>query len=199
MAAIRRTSFYDWFTMMATAPFWRSKTLEQLSQEEWEALCDGCGRCCLNKLEDWDTGEIAWTPIACRLLDETACRCRDYQNRFQSVPDCVPLTPKTVRELTWLPPTCAYRLVAEGRDLYPWHYLICGDREAVHQAGVSVRGRTVSEAGLKVDDFEDYVVAWPGEEPSPAQSKAPSQEEGNSQDNIQGKAQVKTPGHTPSR
>lgn len=157
--------FYDRFTMMATAPFWRSKTLEELSEAEWEALCDGCGRCCLNKLEDWETGEIAWTNIACRLLDEKACRCRDYANRLSSVPDCVPLTPKTVRELKWLPPTCAYRLVAEGRDLYPWHYLRCGDREAVHKAGISVRGRTVSEAGLTVDDFEDYLVDWPAQEP----------------------------------
>lgn len=148
---------------MATAPFWKSKQLEDFTHEEWESLCDGCGRCCLNKLEDWDTGEIAWTRIACRLLDCDACQCKDYDNRLATVPDCVPLTPESVRELTWLPPTCAYRLVADGKDLYPWHYLVCGDREAVHRAGISVRGRTVPEEGLSVEDYEDHVVTWPGE------------------------------------
>ncbi len=145
--------------------FWREKTLAQMSASEWESLCDGCARCCLNKLEDADTGAIEWTNVACRLLDEGACRCRDYQNRQQNVPDCVPLTPQTVPTMTWLPPTCAYRLIAEGRDLYWWHYLVSGDRDTVHQAGISVRGRTLSENDVAVEDLEKFVVSWPGEEP----------------------------------
>lgn len=146
-------------------PFWREKSLEEMSENEWEALCDGCGRCCLNKLEDYDTGEISWTNIACRLLDSDDCRCRDYGRRHEQVPDCLPLTPQSVKAMTWLPPTCAYRLVAEGKALYWWHYLVSGDPETVHLAGVSVRGRMVSEIGLSVDDFENYIVKWPGEEP----------------------------------
>ena len=146
-------------------PFWRTKKLEELSANEWEALCDGCGRCCLNKLEDADTGAISWTRVACRLLDEAACRCRDYENRGALVADCVQLDAETVRTITWLPPTCAYRLIAEGRELYWWHYLLSGDRETVHQAGISVRGHTVSEIGVSDAELEDYVVDWPGEEP----------------------------------
>src|SRR5687767_9885777 len=101
---------------MADEPFWRVKQLEEMDGAEWESLCDGCGRCCLNKLEDFDTAEIAWTDVACRLLDGESCRCRDYPNRQAQVHDCIPLNPQTVRGLTWLPPTCGYRLVAEGRD-----------------------------------------------------------------------------------
>jgi uncharacterized cysteine cluster protein YcgN (CxxCxxCC family) len=146
-------------------PFWLAKSLNDMTQGEWESLCDGCGRCCLNKLEDYDTGEISWTNIACRLLDQESCRCRDYANRHDEVADCLPLTLASVKTMTWLPPTCAYRLVAEKKQLYWWHYLVSGDRETVHQAGVSVRGRTISEAGLTVEDFERYIVTWPGEEP----------------------------------
>jgi uncharacterized protein len=146
--------------------FWREKRLEELDEREWEALCDGCGRCCLNKLEDWDTGEIAWTNVACQLLDGEACRCSDYENRQATVPDCVRLTPDVVRAISWLPKTCAYRLVAEGRDLYWWHYLVSGDRDTVHEAGVSVRGRTVSEVGLEPEDYEDHLADWPGEDPA---------------------------------
>jgi len=146
-------------------PFWLEKSLHQMTPGEWEALCDGCGRCCLNKLEDSDTGEISWTDIACRLLDQHTCRCRNYELRHEEVSDCLPLTPDSVATMRWLPPTCAYRLVAEGKPLYWWHYLVSGDRETVHQAGVSVRGRTRSEAGIPVDAFEDHIVFWPGEEP----------------------------------
>ncbi|MBZ8133093.1 YcgN family cysteine cluster protein [Afifella sp. IM 167] len=147
-------------------PFWRDKTLEELSESEWEALCDGCGRCCLNKLEDYDTGEISWTSVACRLYDEGACRCSNYENRIKIVPECLPLTPETVREIAWLPPTCAYRLVAEGRDLFWWHHLVSGSRETVHTAGISTRGRTVSERDIDVDDWEDFLVDWPTDEPA---------------------------------
>ncbi|MEC9344317.1 MAG: YcgN family cysteine cluster protein [Pseudomonadota bacterium] len=146
-------------------PFWKRKPLEKMTPAEWEALCDGCGRCCLNKLEDWDTGEIFWTDIACTLLDGHSCRCTDYGNRFATVPDCIRLDLEKVASLSWLPPTCAYRLIGEGADLYWWHYLVSGDRETVHAAGISVRGRTVSEDGLSVEDYEDHLVEWPGETP----------------------------------
>src|SRR5688572_23964148 len=146
---------------MADEPFWRVKRLEEMSGAEWESLCDGCGRCCLNKLEDYDTGEIAWTDVACRLLDGESCRCRDYANRQALVHDCIPLNPDTVRSLSWLPPTCGYRLVAGGRDLYWWHPLVSGDPETVHQAGISVRGRTVSEAEWPADALEERITTWP--------------------------------------
>ncbi len=142
-------------------PFWKTKSLYEMTSAEWESLCDGCGRCCLNKLEDWDTGEIAWTNIGCTLLDGESCRCRDYENRFATVPDCLKLTPKLVAEISWLPPTCAYRVLNEGRDLAWWHPLVSGDPETVVTAGVSTKGRTIPEDGLTPDDFEDYIVKWP--------------------------------------
>ncbi len=144
---------------MADAPYWRTKTLEEMTRAEWEALCDGCARCCLIKLEDDDTGEIAYTDIACRLLDIGTCRCTRYRRRLRLVPQCVELTPEEVRKLDWLPSTCAYRLVAEGRDLAWWHPLVSGDPETVHKAGISVRGRVVPER--RGDDPEDRVVTWP--------------------------------------
>ncbi|WP_018184113.1 YcgN family cysteine cluster protein [Kaistia granuli] len=152
-----------------TLPFWKRLTLEEMNSEQWESLCDGCARCCLNKLEDWDTGEIVWTAIACELLDDDTCRCKDYPNRHDFVPDCIPLDPATVRTLTWLPPTCGYRLIAEGHDLYWWHPLVSGDPETVHEAGISTSGRTVSESDIPVEEYEDYIIAWPGElvEPEP--------------------------------
>lgn len=147
------------------SPFWKRKSLDELNSEEWEALCDGCGRCCLNKLEDWDTGEIYWTEIACNLLDTHQCRCRDYENRFSKVPDCLQVDLKAVRSLSWLPPTCAYRLIGEGNELYDWHYLVSGSRETVHLAGISVRGRVTSEEGLEPEDYEDHLADWPGQNP----------------------------------
>lgn len=146
-------------------PFWKGRSLEAFSDAEWESLCDGCGRCCLNKLEDWDTGEIVWTSVACSLLDCDTCRCGDYPNRLVTVPDCLPLTPVSVREISWLPPTCGYRLVAEGKDLYWWHHLVSGSRETVHEAGISVRGRVISEIGVAAEDYEDHLATWPGENP----------------------------------
>lgn len=144
---------------MAEEPYWRTKTLEEMTRSEWEALCDGCARCCLIKLEDEETGKIAYTDIACRLLDIGTCRCSRYRRRLRLVPQCVELTPAEVRELDWLPSTCAYRLVAEGRDLAWWHPLVSGDPETVHKAGISVRGRVVPER--RGDDPEDRVVTWP--------------------------------------
>ena len=152
-------------------PFWRRKSLEEMTPAEWESLCDGCGRCCLNKLEDEDTGQIYFTDVGCRLLDAEGCRCSDYPNRSQKVPDCVRLTPETVRELPWLPPTCGYRLVAAGRDLYWWHPLVSGDPDTVHAAGVSVRGRvSTSEDNVPDDELEDYFVSRPGKVPKAARA-----------------------------
>jgi uncharacterized protein len=147
-------------------PFWLTKSLDEMSDSEWESLCDGCARCCLNKLEDADTGEIAWTDIACTLLDGDSCRCRDYANRQATVPDCIRLTPHEVRTLSWLPPTCAYRLVEEGRDLYWWHPLVSGDPDTVHAAGISVQGRTQREEDYPLERWEERIVSWPEEEVS---------------------------------
>lgn len=139
--------------------FWERVPLTKLTQSEWEALCDGCGKCCLNKIEYEDTGELAFTRIACKLLDGQSCQCSNYANRHQFVPECVVLTPAKVRETAyWLPSTCAYRLRHEGRALYKWHYLISGDREAVHRAGVSVRGWTVNELTISEEDWEDHII-----------------------------------------
>lgn len=148
-------------------PFWREKSLDEMTDAEWESLCDGCARCCLNKLEDEDSGAIAWTDIGCVLLDGETCRCSDYANRSATVPDCIRLTPHEIRTLTWLPPTCAYRLVEEGRDLYWWHPLVSGDPETVHQAGISVRGRTVREQDWPLERWEERIVLWPDIDPKP--------------------------------
>lgn len=144
--------------MSERQPFWKTKRLAEMSEAEWESLCDGCGLCCLNKLEDEDTGEIAFTRAACRYLDIGSCRCTDYENRHRNVPDCVALTPAKLHRLHWLPESCAYRLVAEGKDLPWWHPLVSGDPETVHRSGISARGRVVSEEG--VDDLEDYLIRW---------------------------------------
>lgn len=138
--------------------FWRGRTLEDLSQAEWEALCDGCGRCCLNKLEDEDTGEIHLTRLACGLLDIGSCRCSDYPNRQKKMPDCVQIDPDKARSLSWLPATCAYRLVAEGRDLHWWHPLVSGSADTVHEAGISVRGFARSEKGVKLQSYWKYII-----------------------------------------
>jgi len=144
-----------------TAPFWKTKSLAQMTAAEWESLCDGCARCCLMKLEEEDTGEIWYTDVACALLDSGACRCKDYNNRTALMPDCVALTPDVIGTLNWLPPTCAYRLIDEGEDLYWWHPLLSGDPETVHNAGISVRGRTVREQDVSEAELEDHIVDWP--------------------------------------
>ncbi|SFL52387.1 YcgN family cysteine cluster protein [Methylobacterium pseudosasicola] len=147
-------------------PFWRTKTLEAMTPSEWESLCDGCGRCCLIKLEDDETGEVHHTDIGCTLLDGLTCRCRDYARRQKRVPDCVRLTPEAVRTIPWLPPTCAYRLVRDGEPLYPWHPLVSGRASSVHEAGISVRGRlSGNEEEFSDDELPDRIVAWPGSDP----------------------------------
>ena len=155
--------------MTTAPPFWRSKALDAMSRTEWESLCDGCGRCCLHKLRDEDTDALAYTNVACRLLDGESCRCKDYADRKSRVPDCVKLTTKRVAAIDWLPPTCAYRLLAEGKDLPWWHPLVSGRADSVHEAGVSVRGRTVAER--EAGDFQDHVVAWPGRWPPGARNR----------------------------
>lgn len=142
-------------------PFWKRKTLEEMTRAEWESLCDGCAKCCLVKLEDEDTLEILFTDAVCKLLDGNSCRCTDYANRSKLVPDCVHLTPKIIREVNWMPPSCAYRLIAEGKDLPSWHPLVSGETESVHRAGMSVRGRTICESEVEFEDICDHIVEWP--------------------------------------
>ena len=150
-------------------PFWQSKSLEEMTNSEWESLCDGCGRCCLNKLEEVGTDRTFYTDVGCRLLDNKTCRCRDYPNRQEKVDDCVRLTPQSLKTITWLPPSCAYVLLAEGKDLYWWHPLVSGDPRSVHAAGVSVRGRVrASETRVSDDELEDYIVSWPQKLPKGA-------------------------------
>ncbi len=142
------------------APFWETKTLEEMSAEEWESLCDGCGQCCLIKLEDEDTGHIAVTRLACKLLDLGSCRCSDYANRQDHVSDCVKLTPGDIGGIAWLPETCAYRLLQEGDKLRWWHPLVSGTPETVFEAGVSVRGQAISEKKVPEDRFPAHIVGW---------------------------------------
>lgn len=144
----------------ADTPFWERKTLAELSQEEWESLCDGCGRCCLHKLEDEDTGLVYYTDVACRLLDTATCRCTNYTARLEHVPDCVVLKPANLDDLTWMPGTCAYRRLAEGRSLADWHPLVSGNTDSVHRAGISVHGRCVPEKDVETEDLEEHVIRW---------------------------------------
>jgi len=142
--------------------FWERKPLARMNQHEWEALCDGCGKCCLNKLEDEDTGEVALTCVSCRLLDDETCRCTQYDIRHQFVPECIVMKPDNIDDHAyWLPQTCAYRLLWEGKPLYDWHPLISGTPDSVHAAGVSVQGRTVSEFENPIEEWEDYIIEEP--------------------------------------
>lgn len=136
--------------------FWEDRPLAALDRGQWEALCDGCGKCCLHKLEDEETGELFATNVACRLLDRATAQCSDYRHRRAYVPDCVRLTSANVDTIDWLPSTCAYRLRAEGKPLFDWHYLVCGDRDAVRRAGQSVAGWTISESDA--GELEHHIV-----------------------------------------
>ena len=147
-------------------PFWKAKPLAAMSASEWESLCDGCGRCCLIKLEDEETGRIFFTDVACALFDAGTCRCSDYAHRSERVPDCVRLTPDNVADLVWMPPSCAYRLVAEGKDLPDWHPLVSGDPESVEAAGASVNGRVFGlENEMDVPAMAKRLRSWPGQWP----------------------------------
>ena len=142
--------------------FWERKALTDLNPQEWEALCDGCGKCCLNKLEDEDTGHVELTSVACRLFDDTTCRCAQYEIRHQFVPECIVLKPSNIDDHAyWMPRTCAYRLLWEGKPLFDWHPLISGTPETVHAAGVSMRNRTVAEFEVDEDDWEDHIIEEP--------------------------------------
>ncbi|WP_095588570.1 YcgN family cysteine cluster protein [Actibacterium ureilyticum] len=139
--------------------FWERVPLKKMTQPEWEALCDGCGKCCLNKLEDADTGEVVFTRIACKLLDDETCRCAHYQVRKTIVPECVVLTPGNIADIAyWMPLSCAYRRLYEGRKLADWHPLVSGRADSVHEAGVSVQGWTLPEIEVPVEDWEDHVI-----------------------------------------
>jgi uncharacterized protein len=140
--------------------FWKKKTLQEMNREEWEALCDGCARCCLYKLQDEDTEEVFYTNVVCRLIDAHRCRCTDYANRSTLMPTCLTLDADLVNRLNWMPKTCAYRLIAEGKDLEWWHPLVSGDPETVHSAGISIRHKAIEEKDADLDNLEDYVVEW---------------------------------------
>jgi len=141
--------------------FWETKPMDTLNTKEWEALCDGCGKCCLNKLEDEDA-QVDLTRVSCKLLDTDTCFCSKYETRHKYVPECITMSPETIKQhMYWLPQTCGYRLVYEGKPLYDWHPLISGDPETVHQAGVTLRGYAVSEDSVHEDDWDDYIIKEP--------------------------------------
>lgn len=144
-------------------PFWKARPLSELSPTEWESLCDGCGKCCCIRLEDEDTAEIYITDVVCKLFNAETCQCTDYPNRSKLVPDCVTLTPENVDKLHWMPKTCAYRLVNEGKDLPDHHHLVSGSKQSIHKAGMSVQDAVISEVAIDEDDLPHRIVIWPGE------------------------------------
>lgn len=146
--------------MTTDHPYWKSKSLHQMSHDEWESLCDGCGKCCLLKLEDIDTGEYHYTNVACTLLDHGTCQCRDYQKRKTIVPDCVILKPDKLDDIPWMPESCSYRLIFEGKDLPAWHPLVTGDPDSTHKAGQSVAGKIISEDLVDEQDLPSHIKIW---------------------------------------
>lgn len=142
------------------SPFWQTKSLQQMTSSEWESLCDGCAKCCLHKLEDEESGDVYYTKVVCRYLDEERCQCQHYQERQQLVPTCVWLKPEDVKEFHWLPSTCSYRLIAEGKPLPDWHHLVSGSDQTVHQQGISVRNRVLSDEHVHPDGYEEHIVHW---------------------------------------
>ncbi len=146
--------------MAAQQVFWQAKTLKEMTVDEWESLCDGCGKCCLHKLEDEETNEVYYTSVACKLLDSQTCRCQDYEKRKSLVPDCLTLEVDDAAAFNWLPVTCAYRLLAEKKPLYDWHPLVSGDQNTVHQSGMSVANRVTLEKDVNEEDMEEYVIRW---------------------------------------
>ncbi|VAW79506.1 UPF0260 protein YcgN [hydrothermal vent metagenome] len=142
------------------AEFWRHKALEEMGQGEWEALCDDCGRCCLLKIEDQDSGQLFYTNVICEYYDNTRCRCTRYQDRSLLVPACIKVTAEVAHTQKWLPDTCAYRLLAEGKPLFGWHPLVSGDRNSVHTAGISVRDKVIAEQYVHPDELPEHLVHW---------------------------------------
>ena len=143
---------------MTELPFWKRKTLTEMTTDEWESLCDSCGKCCLHKLEDEDSGSVYYTSVVCDLIDLNSCRCTHYQDRCRLVPDCLDLKQHDFTEFNWLPSTCAYKLLAEGQDLPDWHPLVAGNGDAIHDAGVSIRSYAMKES--EVDALEDHIIEW---------------------------------------
>lgn len=164
MVIIEKRSFLSKIELQTmpeiTTPFWISKTLEEMTAEEWELLCDGCGRCCLHKLEDIDTGLYFYTNVACRLLDTDTCRCMNYPQRLTLVKDCLVLSPADHSHYDWLPASCAYRRLANGMGLEWWHPLISGDPDTVHKARISVQQRTISENNIQKEELEEHIITW---------------------------------------
>ena len=146
--------------MIAEIPFWQRKRLHEMTAREWESLCDGCGRCCLQKLEDEETGELFYTDLACRYLNADSCRCSVYQNGREKVENCVHLQPDDLEVFEWLPSSCAYYRLYAGLPLPSWHPLLTGDPDSVHEAGISVRGKVVSETGVPEDRWEEHIIYW---------------------------------------
>lgn len=150
--------------MNAVTEWWNTLPLGELDRQQWEALCDGCAKCCLHKLEDADTGEVFYTRVRCRYLREASCSCSDYPRRSVMVSHCISLEPDNVASLDWLPATCAYRLRAQGSPLPAWHYLVSGSRESVHEAGVSIRGKAISDEFVHPDGYDEHIVTWVDQE-----------------------------------
>lgn len=161
-----KTGTVNWFivmllqinvlSMIENIPFWKKKTLREMTKDEWESLCDGCGLCCMVKLQDEDTHDVFITNVGCRYLDIKTCKCKDYENRHKNVKDCIRLTCEKVETLDWLPETCSYRLIDEGKDLFDWHYLISNDKKTVHKAGISKKGMIIPED--YIDNVEEYAL-----------------------------------------
>jgi uncharacterized protein len=141
-------------------PFWKSRDLSEMTHAEWEMLCDGCGKCCLQKLQDHKTGAVSYTNVCCHLFSPATCRCTSYQDRHLRVSTCVLLNPSRVREFDWLPKTCAYRLLSKGENLPAWHPLVCGDPDLIHRLGHSVKGRVISEKHIHPRQIRQHIVPW---------------------------------------
>ncbi len=139
--------------------FWQ-QPLSELNPQQWEQLCDGCGRCCVHKLEDEDSGQVHYTNVSCAYLDAEKCACSDYANRLKNVPECASLDVGKIDQFSWLPATCAYRLLAEGQPLPAWHHLLSGSKDSVHSAGISVKNKVISDKYIHPDDMEEYIVKW---------------------------------------
>ena len=146
--------------MQENNKFWEFKKLNELNEKEWESLCDGCAKCCLNKLEDEDTGQVFYTAIACQLLDLKTCRCSAYQDRFKTVPDCLKITLDNPVVFSMLPESCGYRRVYEGKKLEAWHPLISGTSQTVHDHGISILGKAFSESVVPEEEYEDYLITF---------------------------------------